>query len=213
VGRIANPLCGGRSEAAQLVAALAAAVAHAHGRGVLHRDLKPSNVLLEEAGEGTPPVPRVTDFGLAKILATDEPGEGTHTGAVLGTPCYMAPEQAAGRSSEVGPAVDVWALGVILYELLTGRTPFQGETTLQTLEQVRHQEPPSPRSLNPQVDRHLEAICLKCLEKSPERRYPSAQALADDLTSWQAGGPLWPAPGRGRGRSGARCAAPACGTA
>jgi serine/threonine-protein kinase len=190
-----DPAC-----AAALVAALAEAVAHAHSRGVLHRDLKPSNVLLEAAGEGKPPLPRVTDFGLAKLLDTEPGGESTHTGAVLGTPAYMAPEQAAG-SRDVGPAADVWALGVILYELLTGRTPFQGATTVETLERVRNQDPLAPRALNPLLDRRLEAICLKCLEKAPARRYPSAQALADDLASWQVGGPILARPRSWLGRT------------
>jgi hypothetical protein len=187
------------SREAALVEVLAEAVAHAHSRGVLHRDLKPSNVLLEDTGEGKQLVPRVTDFGLAKLLAAEETGEGTHTGTVMGTPCYMAPEQAVGGG--VGPATDVWALGVILYELLTGRAPFQGATTLETLERVRSQDPPSPRALNPRLDRRLEAICLKCLEKAPARRYASAQALADDLASWQVGGPITARPQSWLGRA------------
>jgi serine/threonine-protein kinase len=188
-------------EAAALVAALAAAVEHAHSRGVLHRDLKPANVMLEsppgglladpDRGDGGLGfVPRLTDFGLAKLLADNEEKGWTQSGAILGTPSYMAPEQAAGRNRAVGPAADVYALGAILYELLTGRPPFRAETAIDTLMQVRQQEPRPPRALNRRVDRGLEAICLKCLEKDPRRRYESAQALADDLTSWQAGGPI-----------------------
>jgi serine/threonine-protein kinase len=160
-------------EAARLVRTLALAVHAAHQSGVVHRDLKPANVLL--ADDGTP---KITDFGLAKRL--DEAGQ-TQTGAVLGTPSYMAPEQALGDVHGVGPHTDVHALGAILYELLTGRAPFDGATLLETLDQVRSQEPLPPGRLRPDVPRDLETICRKCLEKEPQRRYPSAQALADDL--------------------------------
>src|SRR5262249_25537543 len=148
-----------------LVAAVADGTQHAHEQGVLHRDLKPSNVLLEmKSGPDAPsPVPRITDFGLAKLLEQEE--ESTRSGAIIGTPCYMAPEQAEGRSCDVGPATDVYAIGAILYELLTERPPFKGPTTLTTLEQVRNEEPLPPSRLHARLPRELETICLKCLHK------------------------------------------------
>jgi WD40 repeat protein len=170
-------------EVAALVQTLALAIAHAHQRGVIHRDLKPANVLLTDEG-----VPRITDFGLAKQM--DDPSGATQTGQVMGTPSYMAPEQAAGRTSEVGPAADVYALGAILYEGLTGRPPFTGTTTLGVLDQVLRQEPVSPRQLQPGVPRDLETICLKCLQKDPARRYASATDLAEDLRRFLAGEPI-----------------------
>ncbi len=163
-----------QEEAVRCVAVIARAVAHLHGKGIVHRDLKPSNILLDEAG-----TPYVTDFGLVKMLQADS--RKTTTGVILGTPSYMAPEQAAGRAQEVGPLSDVYALGAILYECLTGRPPFREATPLDTLVQVLEGEPLRPRQLNPQVPRDLETVCLKCLEKAPEERYPSADALADDL--------------------------------
>src|SRR5262249_22716805 len=159
---------------------VARAVGHAHARGILHRDLKPGNVLLGEGGE-----PLVSDFGLAKIV--DDSAELTHTGQRVGTPAYMAPEQACGQSQRVGPPTDVWALGVILYQLLTGVRPFAGDSGQELTQRILTTEPPSPRSRGSGVDRPLEAVVLKCLDKEPSRRYPNAQALADDLARWQRG--------------------------
>jgi serine/threonine-protein kinase len=169
--------------AARHVLAVARVVGRLHKRGIVHRDLKPSNILLDEFGR-----PRVTDFGLAKMLDAD--GTVTGAGAIVGTPGYMSPEQAAGRVKHVGPLSDVYSLGAILYELLTGRPPFDGESPLDTLVQVIEAEPEPPHRFNSKIPRPLEAICLRCLEKDPERRYPSAQALAEDLDHFLRGEPL-----------------------
>jgi WD40 repeat protein len=168
------------AEAARVALQLAEAVAHAHAGGVVHRDLKPANILL--TGDGTP---KITDFGLARRL---EVASGvTEAGHVLGTPAYMPPEQARGDLHGVGPTGDVYALGTILYEMLTGHPPFQSTNPVNTLSLVLHAAPPKPRAENRNIPRDLETICLKCLEKEPAKRYPSAQALANDLRRYQEG--------------------------
>jgi serine/threonine protein kinase len=198
------------NEAAALLETLAKAVQHAHSRGVLHRDLKPANILLVSGGvvsgewsDDVPPhspptthdspltthQPKITDFGLAKLLIEGQPDQ-TGTGLILGSPCYMAPEQAEAKNREITTAADVYALGAILYEMLTARPPFLAETTLATLEQVKTQEPVPPRRLEPHVPRDLETICLKCLHKDPGRRYASAHDLAEDLERFLAGEPI-----------------------
>jgi len=188
--------------AADLVAVLARAMHAAHQSGVIHRDLKPANVLLSfsrdpegSASDVLPSesrlnemVPKITDFGLAKRLDSDS--EQTHSGAIMGTPSYMAPEQAEGRVKQVGPAADVYALAAILYELLTGRPPFKGATMRDTIAQVCTQEPVPVRQLQPSVPRDLETICLKGLRKDPRQRYATAENLADDLQRWLDGRPI-----------------------
>jgi serine/threonine-protein kinase len=169
-------------EAARLLAAICRAVAHAHAHGILHRDLKPSNVLLDTDGQ-----PHVTDFGLAKQVGGTSL---TGSGAIVGTPSYMAPEQADASRGPLGPASDVYALGTILYELLTGRPPFQAASRLDVIFLVLDQEPVRPRMLNPRVDRKLEKICLKCLQKAPGLRYATAGQLADELDRFLQGEPL-----------------------
>jgi serine/threonine protein kinase len=180
-------------EAAALIQALARGMAAAHKEQVIHRDLKPANVLLAVGnalrgvpeGSGTPRrafptdvVPKITDFGLARKL--DEVGQ-THSGAIFGTPSYMAPEQAQGKGRLAGPACDIYSLGAILYECLTGKPPFKAATVLDTLQQVISDEPVAPRQFNAKVPRDLETICLGCLHKEPARRYCDADTLADDL--------------------------------
>jgi serine/threonine-protein kinase len=158
-------------------------VAHLHAQGIVHRDLKPSNILLDGAGE-----PRVTDFGLAKLL---EPvSKTTQSGMIAGSPAYMSPEQAAGRVAQTRPHSDVYSLGAILYEMLTGRPVFRAESPLDTLVMVLETEPVAPRQVNTRLPRELELICLRCLEKTPAHRYPSASALADDLDRFLKGEPV-----------------------
>jgi WD40 repeat protein/serine/threonine protein kinase len=176
--------------AAGLLATIARAVHHAHQRGVLHRDLKPTNILLDEQG-----LPHLTDFGLAKLIQ-DRPNV-THSLAVLGTPGYMSPEQAAGRTKLLTTASDIYSLGAILFELFTGKAPFTGDSTLEILKAVQEQEPERPRKLNPAVDADLETICLKCLEKEPQRRYATAEALAQDLDRWRGNEPILARPTTG----------------
>ncbi len=170
-------------ETAELIRALADAMGYAHERQIIHRDLKPANVLLTKDG-----TPKVTDFGLAKKL--DEASAHTQSGSVMGTPSYMAPEQAHGRTRDVGPAADIYSLGAILYEALVGRPPFKGETVLDTLEQVSSQEPVPPSRLRLKTPRDLETICLKCLQKERVKRYATAGALAEDLRRFVAGEPI-----------------------
>ena len=167
-------------EGAMLLARVAEAVQAAHARGVLHRDLKPSNILIDTAGQ-----PHVSDFGLAKRLEDDQTM--THTGAIIGTPCYMSPEQAAGSRGDVGPASDIWSLGAILYQVLAQRPPFQGSSPMDTLLAVLELDPPLPRSIDRQVDRDLELIALKTLQKPQDLRYASAGELAADLRAFLAG--------------------------
>ncbi|HEX5269035.1 MAG TPA: protein kinase, partial [Gemmataceae bacterium] len=169
--------------AAELVERLARGMHHAHQRGILHRDLKPGNVLLEEDG-----TPKIGDFGLAKRLDGD--GDQTQQGAILGTPNYMAPEQAEGDTKALGPGTDIYGLGAILYDILTGRPPFRGETAVDTLYQVVSEEPIPPARINRRVPHDLETICLKCLQKAPAKRYASAGELADDLRRLLDGEPI-----------------------
>jgi eukaryotic-like serine/threonine-protein kinase len=163
--------------AAELIAKVARTVHYAHEHGILHRDIKPGNILLDANGE-----PHLTDFGLARLVETES--SVTQTLDVLGTPSYMAPEQAVGNNATVSSATDVYGLGAVLYQLLTGQPPFAGGTTYETIKLLEDTEPRPPRLLNPKVDRDVSTICLKCLEKDPKRRYSSALALAEDLERW-----------------------------
>ncbi len=209
-GSLADRLCGNPQPlqpTVRLVETLARAVHHAHQQGIVHRDLKPANILLENEGRshatdqeattegrlvanvGMPSqYVKITDFGLAKHL--DDPSTRTRSGDIVGTPCYMAPEQATGTPQGIGPATDVYALGAILYEMLTGRPPFKGETAVDTVVLLLHQEPVRPCSLRPDLPRDLETICLTCLAKEPGRRYSSAEALANDLARYRGGKPI-----------------------
>lgn len=166
--------------AARYAMIVARAMHHAHKHNILHRDLKPSNVLLDPADQ-----PHITDFGLAKKLGVDS-GQ-THTGAVLGTPSYMAPEQAAGKNKELGPACDVYGIGAMLYELITGQPIFRAQTPVDTLQKVLEDEPVPPCFLNPRIDKDLETICLKCVQKDPRERYSTAGELAEDLLRYLNG--------------------------
>lgn len=168
---------------ATLLAKVAEAVQYAHQRGILHRDLKPGNILIDQNGE-----PHVTDFGLAKRVESDR--HLTLSGEIIGTPAYMAPEQATGDYRQVGAAADVFSLGVMLYQLLTGRLPFAGATPAEVFHSIVHEEPPAPSAVNPAVPRDLETICVKCLEKNVGKRYGSAKAVADELNRFTAGEPI-----------------------
>ena len=163
--------------AVELIAKVARTVHYAHEHGILHRDIKPGNILLDVKGE-----PHLTDFGLARLVESES--SVTHTLDILGTPSYMAPEQAVGNNAAVSNATDVYGIGAVLYQLLTGHPPFAGGTTYETIKLLEDTEPRPPRSLNPKIDRDLSTICLKCLEKDPKRRYSSALALAEDLERW-----------------------------
>ena len=159
--------------AVELIAKIARTVQFAHDHGILHRDIKAGNILLDARGE-----PHLTDFGLARLVETESTV--TRTREVMGTPSYMAPEQAGGKDAEPTSATDVYGLGAVLYQLLTGQPPFAGGTTFETIRLLLETEPRPPRLLNPKIDRDLSTICLKCLEKDPKRRYSSALALAED---------------------------------
>jgi tetratricopeptide (TPR) repeat protein/predicted Ser/Thr protein kinase len=186
LNRLSEPLSARR--AAEIIVDAARALQHAHDHGVLHRDIKPGNILLDPAGR-----PHVTDFGLAKLVEGDSTV--TQTRELLGTPSYVSPEMAQGDTKRIGVATDVYGLGAVLYQLLTGNPPFAGGTTLETIRQVIEAEPRRPRLWNQKVDRDLEIICLKCLEKEPARRYASASALADDLERWLRHEPIHARPG------------------
>src|SRR6266516_3486167 len=178
----ADSSCGEREpmpirRATELIANVARTVHYAHEHGILHRDIKPGNILLDAKGE-----PHLTDFGLARLVESES--SVTHTLDVLGTPSYMAPEQAVGNNAAVSSVTDVYGIGAVLYQLLTGQPPFAGGTTYETIKLLLDTEPRQPRVVNPKIDRDLSTICLKCLEKDPKRRYSSALALAEDLERW-----------------------------
>jgi eukaryotic-like serine/threonine-protein kinase len=179
---------GSAERAAEIVAEAARGIQHAHERGVLHRDIKPGNILIDVAGR-----PHITDFGLAKLLETDSAL--TRTREMLGTPSYISPEVATGNTKALSPTTDVYGLGAVLYQLLTRNPPFAGGTTLETIRQVVETEPRRPTLWNPKLDRDVETICLKCLEKDPVRRYASAAELADDLERWLRHEPIRARPG------------------
>src|SRR6266566_1268310 len=170
-------------QAAELIAKVARTVHYAHEHGILHRDIKPGNLLLDAKGE-----PHLTDFGLARLVETESTV--TRTMEVLGTPSYMAPEQAVGNNTAVSSVTDVYGLGAVLYQLLTGHPPFAGGTTYETIKLLLDTEPRQPRLLNPKIDRDLSTICLKCLEKDPKRRYGSAQSLAEDVERFLRNEPI-----------------------
>src|SRR5438128_983272 len=172
-------------QAAELIVKVGRTVHYAHEHGIIHRDIKPGNILLDEKGE-----PHLTDFGLARLVESES--SVTQTLDVLGTPSYMAPEQAVGNNAAVSSATDVYGLGAVLYQLLTGHPPFAGGTTYETIKLLEDTEPRPPRLLNPKVDRDLSTICLKCLEKDPKRRYSSALALVEDLEHWLNHEPILP---------------------
>src|SRR5437773_4242719 len=164
-------------QAVELIAKVARTVHYAHEHGILHRDIKPGNILLDAKGE-----PHLTDFGLARLVETESTV--TRTLEMLGTPSYMAPEQAVGNNAAISSVTDVYGLGAVLYQLLTGQPPFAGGTTYETIKLLLDTEPRQPRLLNPKIDHDLSTICLKCLEKDPKRRYSSALTLAEDLERW-----------------------------
>src|SRR5262249_33294372 len=176
-------------QAVELIAKVARTVHYAHEHGILHRDIKPGNILLDAKGE-----PNLTDFGLARLVESESTV--TRTVEVLGTPSYMAPEQAAGNNTKLTRATDVYGLGAVFYQLLTGHAPFAGGTTYETIKLLLETEPRPPRVWNPKVDRDLSTICSKCLAKDPQRRYPAALALAEDLERWLKHEPIQARPTR-----------------
>ncbi len=187
-------------EAARIVRDVAEAVQHAHDRGIIHRDLKPANILIDNTGR-----PRVTDFGLAR--KQDVVGSLTSDGSVIGTPAYMSPEQASGECDTIGPLSDVYSLGAVLFHLLTGHPPFGGSNVFEIVDRVRSDPPERPRDLVSSIPEPLETICLRCLAKDPQNRYPTAQALADELNRYLQGSAVSPLPHRRINWRGIRLAA------